>query len=49
MLMRPQGYSREGGTCTIVPPFVERSEPLITSRDGVKCLVVHHAVFGGGG
>jgi hypothetical protein len=49
MLMRPQGYSSEGGTCTIVPPFEERSEPLVTSRDGVKCLVVQHAVFGGSG
>jgi hypothetical protein len=49
MLMRSQGYSSEGGTCTIVPPFEERSEPPVTSRDGVKCLVVQHAVFGGGG
>jgi hypothetical protein len=50
MLMRPQGYSSEGGTCMIAPPpFEERSEPLVTSRDGVEWLVIQHAVFDGDG
>jgi hypothetical protein len=51
-MLMPQGYSSEVGTCTTPHPallFEELSELLVTSRDGVECLVVQHAVFDGGG